>query len=74
MKGSVVVSKMSSGLFCFKFMTTEYMAMVLVESSYYGKHGLIVKKWHLILDLKKEFNRMALVWGKASKPSPRVLG
>ena len=61
-KGSVLVSMIPIGLFFFKFIVFKYMAMVLAGSWYYGKHGLMVAKWFLSLDLVKELNKMTLIW------------
>ena len=43
-------------------MAVEDMTMMLVGSWSYGKHSLIVAKWHTVLDPMKELNRMAPVW------------
>jgi len=61
-KESVTISAMLGGLFFFKFMVVEDMTMVIARSWYYGKHKLIVAKWHPTLDPMKELNMMALVW------------
>ena len=53
---------MSRGLFYFKFMDSKDMKMVLAISWSYGKHNLMVVKWHPMLDLVKELNKMTLVW------------
>lgn len=40
------------------------MTMVMVGCWSYGKHRLVVAKWHLASDPAKELNKMALVWVK----------
>ena len=45
-----MVSAMSGGMFFFKFKEIEDMTMVMVGSFSYGKHSLVVAKWHPMLD------------------------